>query len=104
MIVRERPGLWHILFAWQGSVLRVILPHLPALGLWGLAMVAIDRLVTPLSHVDSAPFTVFGIALSLSLGIRKSAAWDRWWEGRRLWAGLVADLHNLAREARNLAG
>ena len=99
MIVRERPGLWHILFAWAGSVLPVILPNLVALALWGGAMVGIDRLVLPLQHVDSAPFTVFGLALSLSLGFRNNAAWDRWWEGRRLWGGLVADLRNLAREA-----
>ena len=99
MIVRERPGLWHILFAWQGSVLPVILPNLAALAVWGFAMVGIDRLVMPLQHVDAAPFTVFGLALSLSLGFRNNAAWDRWWEGRRLWGGLVADLRNLAREA-----
>ncbi|MGQ0566139.1 MAG: bestrophin family protein [Gemmobacter sp.] len=99
MIVREQPGPWQVLFAWQGSVLPVILPSLLTLGLWGLALVVIDRLVLPLAQVDSAPFTVFGIALSLSLGFRNSAAWDRWWEGRRLWGGLVADLRNLAREA-----
>ncbi len=99
MIVRERPGIWHIVFAWQGSVLPVILPNLLVLALWGFAMVGIDRVVTPLQHVDAAPFTVFGLALSLSLGFRNNAAWDRWWEGRRLWGGLVADLRNLAREA-----
>ena len=99
MIVRERPGLRHILFAWAGSVLPVILPNLATLALWGFAVVGVDRLVMPLQHVDSAPFTVFGLALSLSLGFRNNAAWDRWWEGRRLWGGLVADLRNLAREA-----
>ena len=99
MIVRERPGLWHILFAWRGSVLPVILPSLLALALWGLAVVATDRLILPLQHVDNAPFTVFGIALSLFLGFRNNAAWDRWWEGRKLWGGLVADLRSLAREA-----
>jgi ion channel-forming bestrophin family protein len=99
MIVRDSPGLWQVLFAWRGSVLPVILPQLAALALWGLAVVTFDRLLRPLQHVDSASFTVFGIALSLFLGFRNNAAWDRWWEGRKLWGGLVADLRSLAREA-----
>jgi putative membrane protein len=41
---------------------------------------------------------VFGLALSLFLGFRNNAAYERWWEARRLWGGLLADLRMLARE------
>jgi putative membrane protein len=32
------------------------------------------------------------------LGFRNNAAYDRWWEARKLWGGLLADLRSLARE------
>jgi putative membrane protein len=99
VIVRDNPRFQDILFAWRGSVLPVIWPSLVLLALWGVAVVAVDQQVTALKHIDSASFTVFGIALSLFLGFRNAAAWDRWWEGRKLWGGLVADLRSLAREA-----
>jgi putative membrane protein len=51
-----------------------------------------------LPHADGTAFTVFGIALSLFLGFRNNAAYDRWWEARKLWGGLLADLRALARE------
>lgn len=99
MIIRDKPGFRDLAFALRGSVL----PHisLPLAGLMGfaLAMVLIDHRFAVLPHVEGAPFTVFGIALSLFLGFRNNAAYDRWWEARRLWGGLLADLRSLAREA-----
>ena len=98
MIVRDKPGIWSLLFALRGSVL----PHIvwQILGFAGFAalLVGIDRMIWPLPHPDGTSFTVFGIALSLFLGFRNNAAYDRWWEARRLWGGLVADLRSLARE------
>ena len=43
-------------------------------------IVAIDRHVLTLPHVQAAPLAVFGVALSLFLGFRNNAAYDRWWE------------------------
>lgn len=39
---------------------------------------------------------VNGLILSLLLSFRNRAAFDRWWEGRRLWGQLVNDTRNLA--------
>jgi putative membrane protein len=36
-----------------------------------------------------------GIVLGLLLGFRTQAAYDRWWEGRRLWGQLVNDSRSL---------
>lgn len=98
MILRDKPGLPQLLFAVRGSVLPQIAPKL--LGLMALAavLVWIDGKYGWLQHSDAAPFTVFGIALSLFLGFRNNAAYDRWWEARKLWGGLLADLRSLARE------
>ena len=98
MIIRDKPGLRELLFALRGSVLPVIAPSLVVVALAAAAVVAVDRFVSPMPHVSPVPFTVFGVALSLFLGFRNNAAYDRWWEARKLWGGLLADMRSLARE------
>jgi len=104
MIIRDKPGLRELLFALRGSVLPVIAPSLVVVALAAAAVVALDRFVSPMPHVSPVPFTVFGVALSLFLGFRNNAAYDRWWEARRLWGGLVADTRALIREAELFLG
>lgn len=99
MILRDKPGILALLFAVRGSVLPVIAPQLLFVALFSTAVVAIDRFVWTLPHVQAAPLAVFGVALSLFLGFRNNAAYDRWWEARRLWGGLLADARAIAREA-----
>lgn len=99
MILRDKPGILALLFAVRGSVLPVIAPQLMFVALFSTAVVAIDRFVWTLPHVQAAPLAVFGVALSLFLGFRNNAAYDRWWEARRLWGGLLADARSIAREA-----
>lgn len=99
MIIRDKPGPKELLFALRGSVLPQIFPSLVGVALVASLLVALDRLVMPMPHVSAVPFTVFGVALSLFLGFRNNAAYDRWWEARRLWGGLVADTRALIREA-----
>lgn len=82
----------------RGSVLPHIAAELCVVIGFSAALVAFDTLVHPLPHLSATPFATFGIALSLFLGFRNNAAYDRWWEARKLWGGLVADLRSLARE------
>ena len=98
MIVRDKPGLWPLLFAMRGSILPRIAPQILGFAAFAGAVLWIDRRVVGLPHPDGTSFTVFGIALSLFLGFRNNAAYDRWWEARRLWGGLLADLRSLGRE------
>ncbi|WP_120502183.1 bestrophin family protein [Roseovarius sp. EL26] len=98
MIVRDQPGFWQLLFAMRGSVLPKILPRVLGVSVLAAILVAIDKYGVTLPHTNAAPFAVFGVALSLFLGFRNNAAYDRWWEGRKLWGQLVADLRNLGRE------
>ncbi|QIE46028.1 hypothetical protein G5B38_11110 [Pseudohalocynthiibacter aestuariivivens] len=100
MIIRDKPGLLQLLFAVRGSVLPRILPRITGVTLFAAMLVVVDRNYIVLPHTNAAPFAVFGIALSLFLGFRNNAAHDRWWEGRRLWGQLIADLRTLARELR----
>lgn len=40
--------------------------------------------------------TLLGFAISMLLVFRTNTAYDRWWEGRKLWGGLVNNSRNLA--------
>ncbi|MDQ2066120.1 bestrophin family ion channel [Xinfangfangia sp. CPCC 101601] len=98
MIVRDKPDVWDLLTALRGSIVpRITLPVLLLTAI-ATAVVAPERHAHILPRLDGTAFTVFGIGLSLFLGFRNNAAYDRWWEARKLWGGLLADLRSLARE------
>ncbi|MEY4640153.1 MAG: hypothetical protein RLZZ227_147 [Pseudomonadota bacterium] len=98
MIVRPRPGWGKLLFVMQGSILPRIAPQLLNFALYAAAVVAAARQFDlDLSDFGSAPFALVGVALSLYLGFRNNAAYDRWWEARKLWGQLIFDTRNLAR-------
>ncbi len=42
--------------------------------------------------------TVLGFTVSLLLGFRTSASYERWWEGRKIWGGIVNDSRTLVRQ------
>lgn len=44
----------------------------------------------------TAVHSLLGIVLGLFLVFRTNSSYDRWWEGRRLWGGLVNSTRNLA--------
>ncbi|OYU18379.1 MAG: hypothetical protein CFE34_10845 [Rhodobacteraceae bacterium PARR1] len=98
MIVRDKPSVWELMTALRGSVVpQIVRPVLFLVG-FALALVALDHRWPVLPRLDGSAFAVFGIGLSLFLGFRNNAAYDRWWEARKLWGGLLADMRSLARE------
>lgn len=100
MIVRDKPTVWELLFAVRGSVVGVVAPRVAFFVVASTAMVALHQQLKLFPEVDGFGLAIFGIALSLFLGFRNNAAYDRWWEARRLWGGLLADARNLARDVR----
>ena len=60
------------------------------------------RLKLDFGNAGTAPFALLGVALSIYLGFRNNAAYDRWWEARKLWGQLVFDIRNLARASTGL--
>lgn len=103
MIIRERPSGLKLFLLLRGSVLPRILPTL-------LVNIAVATLVT-WSHGDlwdlkitltTIPFTLIGLPIAIFLGFRNNSAYDRFWEGRKLWGELVLRCRNLARQASSL--
>lgn len=105
MIVRLRPDLKTLLFTIHGSIVPRIAPVIIVLALFTTAMVLLHNYqVVVLPHFPLAPFTILGIALSLFLGFRNQAAYDRWWEARKLWGDMVFEIRSLARSSETMLG
>lgn len=85
----------------KGSMVREIMGRVLACVLWSAAVVAFDRFVRPVG-VPSTVHSLVGLALGLLLVFRTNASYDRFWEGRRLWGGIVNESRNLARASRAL--
>jgi putative membrane protein len=98
MILRDKPGPMELAFALRGSIIPAILRPLIALMVLAALLTWVETRASLLPRVEPSAVAVFGAALSLFLGFRNNAAYDRWWEARRLWGGLLADLRTLARE------
>lgn len=105
MIVRPRKNWWALLFVWRGSMMRQMLPQLLIVA--ALSVVAVWTEGTIWKHkvpLNATPFTLVGVALALFLGFRNSSAYDRWWEGRKLWGALVNTMRSLTRQALTMTG
>ncbi|MFV0340344.1 MAG: bestrophin family ion channel, partial [Parachlamydiaceae bacterium] len=100
MIVRRIPSFRHLFFIKQGSIVPQILPIIIGILLFSLLVIVVDRYLFRLVHLSFTPMSVFGIALSLFLGFRNNAAYNRWWEARMLWGQLIADCRSLVREVQ----
>ena len=50
----------------------------------------------------SGTFSLLGIILSIVLAFRTNTAYDRWWEGRKLWGSIINTSRNLAIELDGL--
>ncbi|MEC4749779.1 bestrophin family ion channel [Methylomicrobium sp. Wu6] len=86
---------------WRGSVTSRVAPGLLLSCLYPLALVLIDQYWAPLPHLNVTPFEYTGVVLGLLLVFRVNAGHDRWWEGRRLWGGIVNASRNIMLAALN---
>lgn len=82
----------------KGSVVRQIFWRVLFFFAWSVAVYVIHRFVYPV-HVPSTVHTLIGVALGLLLVFRTNASYERFWEGRRMWGGIVNETRNLARAA-----
>jgi len=100
MIIRPRPTFLQLFFILRGSIVPRIAPQMLGFAAYAAIVVwATRRYDIGLGASGLAPFTLLGVTLSIYLGFRNNAAYDRWWEARRLWGQLVFDVRNLARAA-----
>lgn len=103
MIVRDRPRGLQLFYILRGSVL----PHIA----WELATCTAVAVLVTLTHgfvyqwkvtLTTVPFSLIGLALAIFLGFRNNAAYDRYWEARKLWGDLVHRSRSFARQVLTL--
>ncbi len=100
MIIKDQPSAVELFFTMQGSIVPKIRGKILGVALISVAILVVDQFLFEIPQVPIAAMGVFGVALSLFLGFRNNAAYDRWWEGRKLWGGMIADARTLGRDVR----
>lgn len=90
MIVRSRTHWLRMLFIWDGSVLKTIVPQLLLiLAISTLAVATGGRVLGAKIPLDTAPFPLVGVSLAIFLGFRNNAAYARYVEARAIWGRIL---------------
>ena len=102
MIVRDTPTAWEVFFVLCGSVVPRILPQIAFVAGLSLLVVTLQRSgLIHLAPITPLALSVIGAALAIFAAFRNAAAYDRWWEARKLLGLLVIDTRALARQSRS---
>jgi putative membrane protein len=85
-------------------ILRRIWLAVLILGLYSAGVVALEDDILNKKSLGMRPelHAVLGLFLAMLLSFRNNTAYDRWWEGRKLWGQLVNDSRNLIIKVRCL--
>jgi putative membrane protein len=108
MIAYDPKRWFQVTLAYKGSIIPRVLPRI--LQLAGLtAVILLAREFIPGVADVLKPFrplghTLIGVALGLLIVFRNNCSYDRYWEGRKLWGGIVNASRNLVREAAAFVG
>ncbi|MFT4061281.1 MAG: bestrophin family ion channel [Edaphocola sp.] len=90
-----------LIFVPKSDTLRTLFPLLAAILAYSLGVGYFEMEYLHLgekSWVRNIPVlhSLLGFAISMLLVFRTNSAYDRWWEGRKLWGALVNNSRNLA--------
>lgn len=103
MIVRDRPSGLRLFLTMRGSILGRIWKSLLVTTLLAVAVTwSGGALLHHKITLTTIPFTLIGLPLAIFLGFRSSSAYDRYWEGRKLWGDVVLRSRTLARQCLSL--
>lgn len=83
----------------RGSLVKEISVRVVLCVVWAAAVVWIDKYWMNVG-MPSLLHTLLAAALGLLLVFRTNASYDRFWEGRRLWGGIVNETRNLIRNSK----
>jgi putative membrane protein len=88
-------SFWSEAVALHGSATPRVMPRVLIFGALSTAIYLAFHNVPDL-HVDVAPYEAAGAILTLLLLLRTNSGYDRWWEARKLWGGIVNQARNFA--------
>ncbi len=94
-MIQYNPKTWFslIFHSYSRFVVKTMLPALLFMGLFtaSVCVIMLEVFGFNSSHFQSttALHSLLGIVLGLFLVFRTNSAYDRWWEGRKLWGAMV---------------
>jgi putative membrane protein len=94
---------WRLVFSLSGTVLPAIVVRVVLFAgltavLWMASWYWKLPVPDPLAH------QIGGVVLGLMIVLRTNSSYDRYWEGRKIWGGIVNSSRNLVRAAATFAG
>lgn len=96
----DENGFWRDAIRIRGSITPRAMPCVMSFAAYSLVVCmvawAIEYNFSVRIGLEVAPFEFAGTALGLLLILRTNAGYDRWWEARKLWGGIVNQTRNLA--------
>src|ERR687897_123735 len=101
-MIDYNPKAWFSLILHQYSrhVMKTLQPVILFMAAYSLVICYVFLTVFELDnktfHSTIMMHQLLGIVLGLFLVFRTNSAYDRWWEGRKLWGGMVNSTRNLA--------
>lgn len=112
-MINYNPHDWRShLFDIRGSMLPEIIGRVATCVVWAFLVTAAHELLPKylpayfskqFLAVPTTVHTLIGVALGMLLTTRTNSSYDRFWEGRKLWGGMVNECRNLARQSAQLA-
>ncbi len=97
-VVRKNLSWLQMLFT-GGKVLPRMMGRVVLVTLFSIAITYLrDRFSDHFPNLTQTPFMLIGLPLGIFLGFRNTAAYDRFWEGRKLWGSLVNVCRTIGRQ------
>ncbi|MCF8245090.1 MAG: hypothetical protein K9J37_00670 [Saprospiraceae bacterium] len=89
---------WKLIFVFHRSdTFRQLLPAMLGVAAYTILVAYLEVEVLKVSFKNSTlVHSLVGFVLSLLLVFRTNTAYDRWWEGRKIWGAVVNNSRNLA--------
>ncbi len=108
-MIKYNPRLWftHIFHVYKSDTLRILLPEILIVGVYtwllnyGLAHFFPEVNMKLFKNAFTI-HTLIGFVMGLLLVFRTNTAYERWWEGRKLWGSLVNNTRHLAIKTTHL--
>lgn len=98
-MIQYNPKSWFSLIfdVYSRYVIKLLFPLLLFVGVFSALLCFLIMDVWDYEYEGTIAFhSILGVILGLFLVLRTNTAYDRWWEGRKLWGQLVNDSRQLA--------
>ncbi len=98
-MIKYNPKKWFIPITQfhKSDTLRILLPSMAVIGLYTALVTYIALNVLEIkSGSTTVLHALLGTVLGLVLVFRSNSAYERWWEGRKLWGSLVNESRSIA--------